>query len=67
MMSDLFVLTYLLLGFYATRARVGFLASPRRSRVHLSKITCSSDHKAWRIELDVGESERADCPFPAPF
>jgi hypothetical protein len=41
---------------YVMRAPAGFSASPRRSRVQLSKNIKVSDHITRRVQLHIGQS-----------
>jgi len=49
------------------RARTGFSASPRRSRVQLSKNSENSKHKTRRVYFRIGQSHCGDHPVAAPF
>jgi len=52
---------------YVMRAPAGFSASPRRSRVQLSKNIRVSDHITRRVQLHVGQSQCCDYPIPPPL
>ena len=52
---------------YVMRAPAGFSASPRRSRVQLSKNIKVSDHITRRVQLHIGQSQCCDYPIPSPL
>ena len=52
---------------YVMRAPAGFSASPRRSRVQLSKNTKVSHHITRRVQLHIGQSQRRNYPIPSPL
>lgn len=54
MMSCVLVVAYSFPESYVLRARTGFSASPRRSRVQLSKNIENSKHKTRRVQFCVG-------------
>ena len=52
---------------YVMRAPEGVSASPRLSRVQLSKNTKGSDHITRRVQFHIRQSQCRNYPIPSPF